>query len=184
MFQGGFGIGVPIEKIEEIVQRGRETAVLISSPGDSQADREERLTIKIAFILFAIINLTITSLMYVNDTTADPASVQPYNWYIASVFDKPNSQRPSQVQAVFTGFIVRMVVGVIFVVFESALGVTLFAMGTLLELILGMAALPYYLYSFRYLLDMIMLYIALVFRSRITYSFLPTRIFDFRNQFQ
>lgn len=158
--------------------------MLISSPGDSLADREERLTIKIAFVLFAVINLTITSLMYMNDTTADPANVQPYSSYISSVFDKPNSQRPSQVQAVYIGFIVRVIFGVIFVVFESALGVTLFAIGTLLELLLGMSSLPYYLYSYRYLIDMVMLYIGLVFRTRITYSFLPTKIFDLRNQFQ
>ena len=122
--------------------------------------------------------------MYINDTVADPANVQPYTSYISSVFDKPNTQRPSQVQAVYIGFIVRIAFGVIVVVFESALGVTLFAIGTLLELLLGMSALPYYLYSFRYFLDMVILYIGLVFRSRITYSFLPTRIFDIRNQFQ
>ena len=111
---------------------------------------------------------------------ADPASNQPYVSYVSSVFDKPNPTRPQVVTAVFICFLIRVILGCLFVVFESGLGLTIFYMATMLELVLGTSVLPYYLYSYRYILDMILVYIALIMRTRVMYSYLPTRIFDIR----
>ena len=120
--------------------------------------------------------------MWVNATTADPENIQTYVAYVSSVFDKPNPTSPPVVKTVFICFLIRVVFGCVFVIFESGLGLTIFYIATFLELVLGTSVLPYYLYSYRYILDMVLVYLSLVFRTRVMYNYLPTRIFDLRNQ--
>ena len=72
--------------------------------------------------------------------------------------------------------IVCLCMGVLSVVFEYPLGVAAYSLSVVLNFILGTSALPLFVYSLRYVFDVALLYLALVIRSRLTYSFLPLHV--------
>lgn len=183
---GGSGIGVPafVARPQEEIQRDRDGAVIISANTHDEYEQLDLRYIKFAFILFAIFNFIVTALMYFGATHADPSSVSPFKGGSPSVFEKPSPDRPSIQQINFGFFLGLLAMGCLSAIGESALGLSMYALAITLNFLLGTSALPYYLFSMRYLVDIVMLYLALVIRSRVMYLYLPTKIFDIRNRFR
>ena len=182
---GGYAIGVSVTKTTTVNRQQRhDGAVIVSCPGNTEEDKSDLRILKIVFLLFAAINFIITVSMYANSNIADLENVSPYKSISdsISVFEKPSDDRLSIQQINFSFFIVILSMGCFGVVTESGLLVSMYALAVSLNFILCFAQIPYFLYAFRYLLDMVQLYIALVYRSRVTYTFLPMRMFDIRDR--
>lgn len=179
---GGFGIATSSVRTEENnPQNPNRASVIMSSPGDTKEDRIERGAIKLAFYCFAIVNFAITISMYIGATHADPENVSPYSPNSASVFQKPSVAR-TNIQNINYGFYLALLsLGILSVHFNSALGISCYALAVALNFLLCMTQIPYFLFAWRFLLDLLQLYLALVFRTRVMNTFLPTHIYDPRN---
>jgi hypothetical protein len=176
---GGFGIGISALKLkQDEMNDGRlhDTAVIISGPENTTSDIYERKSLATAFILLALINFIITILLFVRADKVDTSKVETYHRNTPTVFGKVSSHRTPIEKLNFSFIIITLFEGVLSCYFESALGLSAYATSVLLNIILGTASLPYFVYSFRYIFDFAMLYIALVYRAKLAYTILPTHI--------
>ena len=73
----------------------------------------------------------------------------------------------------FAATLVILVVGIASTLFEVVLGLSAFAFALALNFLLGTSSLPYFVYSFRYVPDIFLIYLALVLRSKLQCTFLP-----------
>jgi len=179
---GHFGVGVSVARLEaNAIRNNRQAAVIMSSPGDDEVDKMVLWHLKLAFLFFAGLNFIITAIMYARANQADPVSVSPYSSAISSVFDKPSDDRTYIQRLNFGFFILLLIIAVYSTIAESALGLSMYAFAITLNFLLSISALPYFLFSFRYIIDMVLLYLSLVLRSRVVYIFLPRNVFDLRD---
>jgi hypothetical protein len=174
---GGFGLGIPM-KPDTLVRAAahdldRRFAVLVSGPERTQADRDSLLGLKATFIVLALFNLVITGLLFADADVADTSKVVGQTSSMPGVFEQVSSTRRPVENTNFAFTIIILLVGSLGAVAESALLVSAYCLGVVLNFLLGTYALPYFIYSSRYVLDVAMLYIGLVIRSRIMFTFLP-----------
>ena len=182
---GEYGIGITAGLSNQGNDaNNRRASIIMTSPPDNPTAKSDLRLIKLTFLLFAIFNYIITICMYGGSNIADPSSIDKYTNDVVSVFQKPPDTLNETQHTNFGFFLTLLAIGCISVIYESPLGISIYALSITLNFVLGMSQLPYFLYSYRYILDMIMLYIALIYRSRIMYTFLPTRIFDPRDRLQ
>lgn len=178
--RGGFGIGTSIAKANAVERAGdlHLPAVVSSGPFDQDIDRTEKLSLKVGFLTVAFVNLIITFCLFFDATSADMSKVEdnPTDIYPPPVFSKVPPERSNQENAKFAFWFMCFLVGVAGMLLESALLISGYCLATLLNFLLGTAALPYFVYGFRYLLDLPMFYLALVMRSRLMCTFLAAHI--------
>lgn len=177
---GGFGLGMPVKGDVEAGARGPEQTVnenddggvLASAPMHGALDRRQVVEYKTAFCALALVNFVLTCLLYFEAHLIDPSRVQAGTAHLPTAFDEvPRSRRP--VEAVdFAFLLVLLVLGTAAAVKEAPTGLSAFALGLLLNFFLSTAALPHFVFSLRYLLDLALLYVALVLRSRLVVTFL------------
>lgn len=172
---GGFGLGVSGKSAPDAnnVDNDRGYAVLASGPERTSADLLSLRGLQITFLVLAFFNLVITTCLYYNASTADTSSVSKNTSPTTGVFDDVDGNRREVERANYALSILVLSIGCISVMAESAVGVSSYCLAVLLNFILGTSALPYFVYSFRYIFDLVMLYFALVLRTRLTYTFLP-----------
>ena len=176
---GSVGLGVLAEKPPAAAPAAGEdyVAVVISGPEDSEADINDRRAMKTAFYVTAFVNIVLTSILFACATTTDPSLVEPYSPSSnPGVFTKVSSVRIT-VQSVSFGFVIASTaLGCISAACENSLGLSAYALAVILNVVLGTSALPYFVYSLRYVIDIFLLYFALVLRSKVSMTFLPTHI--------
>lgn len=176
---GGFGIGVALKNPEAENTRRHEThrlGVLASAPSGTELDRAERRGLLIAFQIVGIVNIILTSLLFAYADTADSSKVEPETGYLPSGFERISSERRPIEKINFAFTIILLVLGMVSVFFENALGLTGYCVGIILNFFLANSSLSSFVFSFRYILDIGMLYIGLVIRSRLMYTFLPLNL--------
>lgn len=177
---GSLGLGLALSKAVNGTDAPREQvpAVVVSGPEHTEADIRERNGIKAAFIVLASINILITFLMFFNAPIVDLSNSNPLttpNW-VQSVFEKlPKNRTPAE-SLNFAATILFMILGMVSIAVDSVVGLSAYALGCLLTIFLGAASLPVYMYSLRYVFDIVMLYFALVQRSKLMFTYLPTHI--------
>jgi hypothetical protein len=178
---GTVGIGLAVPKspsASDANQREHVPAVVVSGPEFSEADIRERTGIKVAFIILAAVNLICTALMFADAPNVDISNSNPITSpnYVQAVFEKVSKSRtePERLNFAFTVLIILL--GSVSIIFDSVIGLSMYALGCLLNILLGTAALPVYAYSLRYVFDIGLLYFALVQRSKLMFTFLPTHI--------
>jgi len=174
---GGFGLAVPVTspvQMDADVTRYNSAAVA-SGPENTEMDVKERRGIAFTFVGLSLVNLIITCYLFVNADIADTSKVspEPDDTVFPFVFQLvPHNRRP--IEKVNFGFtILILIIGIFSAVFEQPLGLSVFAISTVLNFLLGTIALPYFAYATRYIFDVWMLYLALVFRSKLVFNFLP-----------
>lgn len=173
---GGFGLGVSAKEPTQngnAQDRDRGFAVLASGPERTPADVFPLRGLQATFLILAFFNVVITSIMYFNANRVDTSSVAPNTTPWVSMFESVPSNRRSIEESSYALSMVVIGIGSVSVVLESAVGVSAYCLATLLNFLLGTSALPYFVYSFRYIFDLVMLYFALVLRTRLMYTFLP-----------
>jgi hypothetical protein len=180
--------------------RDRRFAVLVSGPERTRADRLPLDGLKMTFVVLACFNLVITSLLFVDADVADTSKVVLILLLTLililirilirililililkvvgeggspGIFEAVSNVRRNVETTNFAFTVIMLIVGSLGVVLESALCVSAYCLGVVLNFLLGTYALPYFVYTARYVLDIAMLYIGLVIRSRIVFTFLP-----------
>lgn len=179
--EGGFSLGIPVkESINTATvtpqERDNTFAVLASGPERSDTDLKQIYGLQLTFLVLAIFNIVISSALYFNAPIVDTSKVSPSLSPSVDTFQLvPNNRREIEnVDYAFTMIIIIM--GSLAVIFETALGISAYCLAILLNFLLGTSSLPYFTYSVRYIFDMFMLYIALVLRTRLMYTFLPLEL--------
>lgn len=174
---GGFGLGVSAKEPSlingNVQDRDRGFAVLASGPERTAADVFPLRGLQATFLILAFFNVVITSILYFNANRVDTSSVAPNTTPWVSMFESVPSHRRGIEESSYALSMVVIGIGSVSVVLESAVGVSAYCLATLLNFILGTSALPYFVYSFRYIFDLVMLYFALVLRTRLMFTFLP-----------
>ena len=178
---GEVAIGVPVKdnnsNNNENRSRVLQKVTIASGPEDASIDQFYRTGIVIAFVFFAFINFAVTICLYVKATVADPSKVE---------FPSTTSNPPNDFQAIsidrrpiekinFAFTLIIIIIGTLSSIFQNVLGLSAFSMATTLNFILSPTALPYFVYSVRFILDFIMLYLALLLRSKLAFSYLVIR---------
>ena len=174
---GGVGIGLSILKPiahEEI--HLQNDAIILSGPENADIDNMERRSLKVVFLSMAIVNFILTSILFFSARTVDPSLVEVLNSETPSIFQQISATRTATENWNYAGIIIVLFIGALSVIFESALGVSAYCLSVMLNFILSTSALPYFVFSSRYVLDLAMLYFALVFRTKIMFTFLPTHV--------
>ena len=195
--EGGFSLGIPVkESINTATitpqERDNTFAVLASGPERSDTDLKQIYGLQLTFLVLAIFNIVISSALYFNAPIVDTSKVSPslspsigfnvgaeliVEWRALTIciqLVRNNRREIENVDYAFTMIIIIM--GSLAVIFETALGISAYCLAILLNFLLGTSSLPYFTYSVRYIFDMFMLYIALVLRTRLMYTFLPLEL--------
>lgn len=175
---GGFAIGVPVKFSDAAVatEERDSLGIIASAPLNHGIDVHQKQTLAFAFLAVALVNLVVTILMFSRATEVDLSKVEPGRGPLPTIFEKLSSTR-TEIQSVNYGCILFIILlGSGAVLTENALGLSMYALAVAVNFFLGTYSLPYFLYSFRYLLDFAMLYLALLLRSRLTYTYLPIHL--------
>eukprot|EP01031_Cornospumella_fuschlensis_P043792 gene43792-53553_t len=174
---GGFGLGLQAKDVENGRAGAGEQAeehhgVLASAPLNSPLDQRQIHEYKTAFLVLAVVNLVLTFSMYFSLDSMDVSAVESRTGQLPSPFAQiPAHRRPIEDRN-FVFLVITHAVGILAVAAEHVLGISAFSLAVLLNFFLGTAALPSLLYALRYVLDFVLLYLALVLRSRLSVSFL------------
>jgi hypothetical protein len=177
---GGFGLGIPTKETTSAAtpagERDENFAVLASAPERTLADMSTLRGLQATFLVLAAFNLILTSLMYFDPKRADTSKVTPRASPALDVFQEVPAERRNIEDVDYAFTVIIFILGSASVIWESALGVSAYCLATILNFMLGTSALPYFVYSTRYIFDMFMLYIGLVLRTRLTYTILPLHL--------
>lgn len=176
---GGFGIGVALKNPEAEAAQRNEThrlGVLASAPSTTELDRKEKTGLLITFQILGIVNIILTSLLFAYADVADTSKVEPETGYLPDAFERISSERRGIEKVNFAFTILILIIGMVSAYIESALGLTGYCVAIVLNFFLATSSLSSFVYSFRYILDIAMLYIGLVLRSRFMYTFLPLNL--------
>ncbi len=187
---GGFGLGLPNstnERADESLGDAVDKIFIASEPENIDIDILERRHIIYAFLLLGVVNLIVTSMLYHQAGTVDKSNVVSLSSNSPQETSASYSGGPFVFEAVsltrrpveatsFAFMIICTLVGMASALVESPLGLSAFALSVVLNFLLGTSAMPYYLFLMRYLVDLWMLYAALVLRSKLVVNFLGVNI--------
>lgn len=174
---GNFGLGIPVREQHDNARDNQGNYPVVSSATEnSENDRYEIAGLKYSFIVLAAFNLVVTGLMYAHADSTDTSKVEESTGNFPTVFEVVPSERSYTEQANFGFFLISLVLGVVSAFFEIPLGLSAYALYVVVNFLLGTSALPYFLYSLRYIFDLFMMYTGLVLRSRLVYTFLPVHL--------
>lgn len=114
------------------------------------------------FVLLSVFNLVVTCFMFYNPEI-DRTKVQETN---GDSYPTPLSVIPSHrrdIEVIHFAFtIVTLCLGIVVAVLRVQIGLWFYVLDLLLSMVLGVPSLPYFVYSARYLLDVVQMYMAWV----------------------
>lgn len=187
---GGFGLGLPNSQTHrpEAHAEDSDEVFVASEPENFDIDILERRYIIYSFIALGMVNLIITSVMYNSASTFNSSNVVPAKLpdmpmdddapFLGAHFmfqEVPLERRPIE-STYYTFLILATILGMLSALVESPLGLSAYALTVPLNFLLGTSALPYFLFSLRYVFDLWMLYAALVLRSKLCMNFLNMHV--------
>ena len=73
----------------------------------------------------------------------------------------------------YTFIIIIQIFGILSAALLSSTGLSLYALALVINYILSMSSLPYFVFSLRFILDTLSFYLALVLRSKLMYIYMP-----------
>lgn len=172
----GLGISESINSSTSNNDRSSHIGAIMSIPENNLVDINHRKSIVYVFIIIFLINMIMTILLYHNIASLDLSKVE--NGFSGSnfVFGIILETRSNSENAAFVFTLVLLIIGFFGAILEHPTILSIFVYTILLNFILGTQALPSYVYSFRYFLDFIMIYLALKLRSKCSVTFLPVHI--------
>jgi hypothetical protein len=179
---GSIGLGIPVPAASEAGAgndvAGQSNVIIASGPEESMMDIRERRILIATYLTFCVVNIVVTCLLYFDATKVDLTKLNsPVDATgLPGVFDKLSGNR-SFIERINFGFLIFILIyGAVSVVYENPLGISIYALSISLNFFLGLSAAPYFLYTTRYFLDTVMVYLALVLRSKLVLSFLPFHV--------
>lgn len=168
---GSIGLGIPAVSPDRAEGSDSTIVIIASGPEESMMDIRERRIIIFTYLLLCAVNIILTFLMYFEAKMIDLTKLDATN-SLSNVYQELPPNRPfiERINFGFTIFI--LIYGAVSVINENPLGISIYAFSITLNFLLGLSAIPYFIYSLRYFLDTWMLYLALVLRSKLVLSFL------------
>lgn len=176
---GGFAVGIPVKSSDRPARAQDERfgyGVLSSAPMNQSIDIHQKQSLANSFLLLGFVNLVITVLMFSHANDIDLSKVEPGHGSLPTLFEKLSTTRTPTEQLNYGFILFVLILGCVSVVIENVLGISAYCLAVSVNFFLATYSLPYFLYSFRYLLDFAMLYMALVYRSRLMYTYLPINL--------
>lgn len=174
---GGFAIAVPVKKARvDSEQRRSDKGIVASAPNNTVTDYEERLGLRVAVVLLGVLNIVVTALLFQHAHLVDISAVEEPHSGLPLPFDTISTERRPVEKLNFAFILAILSVGVASAIVENSTGLSIYCLGTVANFFLSTYSLPYFVFSFRFILDIIMLFVGLVLRSRYMYSFLPLRL--------
>lgn len=177
---GNVGIGMPTKQpnLNGIFDASQDdtNTVICSGPEDSIEDLVHLRAIIFAFLFLAAVNILITSLLFFYADIVDTSQVEYKvitDNVLLTTFDEISESRRQVEVTNFIIVIITIIFGSLSCIMKNTLGISIYCMAVCLNFILSVGSLPYFVYSFRYFFDIIMLYFALILRAKLTYFFLP-----------
>ena len=161
-----------------------DEVTIASEPENYDIDILERRNIIYATIFVGVINLLLTSLMYSYSSTFNEANSLSLNvtpidvsaTNLPYVFEEVSNERRPIESRGFAINIVSIIIGIVSALIESPIGLSIYSLSTVLYFLLGTTSIPYFLFSYTYILDLWMLYLALLLRSKLVMTFLNMKV--------
>ena len=91
---------------------------------------------------------------------------------LPGVFDEISTVRGSDENAVFTFTLLNLFLGVYACVSKWPIGLSLYSIVVTVMFVISMVNAPYFVYCFRYLLDLLLLFVAQELRAHLTVNYL------------
>mmetsp|Transcript_16142 Transcript_16142/g.16274 ORF Transcript_16142/g.16274 Transcript_16142/m.16274 type:complete len:234 (+) Transcript_16142:308-1009(+) len=182
---GSIGLGLPLLEMSENEAEDQNlpyrNVVITSGPTNFSSDKSYRQILKLTFIFLFILNLITTILLYNHADTADTSLIQLSTDSPPSVLQKISDKRHPNEFTYFLCTIILLTIGVLSAVCEHVLGLSIFAISICFNFFCGIPNLPYFVYSYRFIIDFVMLYVCLELRSKLMLDFLPIRVYERSN---
>jgi hypothetical protein len=158
-------------------QPGRALAgrvAITSYPENSATSRSLRSNLRIVFLWLAGLNFFISIFLYAySDSFDESKQNEPVNINVMPrAFDVIQQKRSLSEKTVFSFSIIFLVLGVYSVQMLWPLGINLYSLAVVIMLIVSMPDAPYFMYCYRYILDIAMLYVVQKLRSHLVLNFL------------
>ena len=154
----------------------RNETVIASGPENTEIDLRIRANIVRLFTVIAIFNIIVTSCMYFDAPYVDYSKVQEPFHSESKIFERVSSVRSTNENILYSLTIIILCLGEAAMVTQSSLGISVFCLACALNLIFGLWAFPYFVYVLRYMLDALLVYIALTLRSKLIFHYLQLHI--------
>jgi hypothetical protein len=176
---GAYGIAIPSNVIASSEDSVPNDSVVIASESENDEwDIRERRWITAALLCVALVNLIITSLMFQDAHMVNPSNVVESD--DANPLPLPFEVVPETrryIENVFFAFLILSIIGgSVSAVMENVLGLSAYGLSVVIMYFCGTSAMPNFVFSFRSIFDIWMLYLALVLRSKLIFNLLPLRI--------
>ena len=84
-----------------------------------------------------------------------------------------NSDRRPIEHTNFSFLIILTLIGMLSAIINSPIGLSLYSLSLMINYTLSIYSLPYFVFSTRFFIDAMMLYLALVLRSKLMYIYMP-----------
>jgi hypothetical protein len=176
---GAYGVALPSNSVAPAEEGLMTDSVVIASESENEEiDVRERKWITGAYLILAVVNIVISSLMYKDAVTVNQSNVVTNDdtSQLHLPFEVIPDTRRGVENSFFAFVIISIVVGSVSAILENAMGLSAYALSTVIAFLCGTAAQPYFVFSFRSIFDIWMLYLALVLRSKLLFNVLPLRI--------
>ena len=175
------GAGTP-ENVDTREGRNRDGEGLLgrvavtSHPEYSLAGMTRQNNLVYTFLLLGVINFVITCILFATAAEVDRSKIQYVSTAdrgaLPGVFDEISPNRTSNENAVFAFTILNLFLGMYACIYKWATGLSLYSIVVTIMFVISMVNAPYFVYCFRYLLDMLMLFVGQELRAHLIVNFL------------
>jgi len=171
---GDCSIGLPvgIDSTAQWQQPDLVRLTIASYPEHSIADEKDRRSLIWLFYTLGFANIIITALLYAFATKADGSKLNSSENYLPSQLDRVANSRTPAEQEMFAFTILTILLGIISSVQKFPLGISVYILSTAIIFFCSASSIPYFVFSLRYILDGLMIYVAFALRARLIVNFL------------
>ena len=174
---GECGLALPMSKTSNVnINTERQLAgrvAILSQPENSNNYEHNITNLKLTFHALSLANIIATCILFSRADSIDTSKLSTIRTHILPQhFDSIKSCRTPQENTVFAISILLNIFGSIFVHINWNIGINFYAVASVLILVLTMPISPYFMYSFRYVLDILMIFTAYEMKKYTDVNFL------------
>ena len=174
---GESGLALPMLKTSNAntntVRQLAGRVAILSRPENSNNYEHNITNLKLTFHALSLANIIVTCILFSRADFIDTSKLSTIRTHILPQhFDAINSCRTPQENTVFAISILLNIFGSIFVHINWNIGINFYAVASVLMLVLTMPISPYFMYSFRYVLDILMVFTAYEMKKYTDINFL------------
>lgn len=172
---GNVQIGLPQNARVTVPSNNDNQVVVVSGPEKFATDYRVRDALALSLVCMGLLNIILTCVMFGYASVVDPSKVVPVgvNPNMVNEFQVLQNERTGREDANVIMIVSFQVLAVLSAILHSSFGLSIYSLGLVLNYLLSMSSIPYFAYSSRFILDAVMLYLALVLRSKLMYIYLP-----------